>query len=89
MLTDGPETDREIIAGKGPYRRRLTKPPDLPLFGQRAFEAAKLFVAGSRIPSGPADMVPHRQAAHVLAIDRPVKILNEALASDGPFTNAR
>jgi len=54
-----------------------------------AFEAAKLFGAGSRIPSGPADMVPRRQAGHMLAIDPPVKILNEALASEGPSTHAR
>jgi hypothetical protein len=52
-----------------------------------AFEAAKLFGAGSRIPSGPADMVPRRQAAHMLAIDPPVKILIEALASEGPSTH--
>src|ERR1700689_4988950 len=54
-----------------------------------AFEAAKLFGAGSRIPSGPADMVPRRQAGHMLAIDPPVKILFEALASKGPSTHAR
>ena len=54
-----------------------------------AFEAAKLFGAGSRIPSGPADMVPRRQAGHMLAIDPPVRILNEALASEGPSTHAR
>jgi hypothetical protein len=49
-----------------------------------AFEAAKLFGAGSRNPSGPADMVPRQQAGHMLAIDPPVKILNGALASKGP-----
>ena len=54
-----------------------------------AFEAAKLFGAGSRTPSGPADMVPRRQAAHMLAIDPPVRILIEALASEGPSTHAR
>ena len=54
-----------------------------------AFEAAKLFGAGSRTPSGPADMVPRRQAGHMLAIDPPVKILFEALASKGPSTHAR
>src|ERR1700729_3468524 len=52
-----------------------------------AFEVAKLFGAGSRIPSGPADMVPRRQAGHMLAIDPPVKILFEALASKGPSTH--
>ena len=54
-----------------------------------AFEAAKLFGAGSRIPSGPADMVPRQQAGHMLAIDMTVRILAEALASKGPSTHAR
>jgi hypothetical protein len=54
-----------------------------------AFEAAKLFGAGSRTPSGPADMVPRQQAGHMLAIDTPVRILREALASKGPSTHAR
>jgi hypothetical protein len=58
-------------------------------FSVPAFEAAKLFGAGSRNPSGPADMVPRQQAGHMLAIDPPVKILNEALASEGPSTHAR
>ena len=52
-----------------------------------AFEAAKLFGAGSRNPSGPADMVPPPQAGHMLAIEPPVRILNEALASEGPSTH--
>src|SRR5271154_4728412 len=65
-----------------------TDDPENPL-SVPAFEAAKLFGAGSRIPSGPADMVPRRQAAHMLAIDPPVKILIEALASEGPSTQAR
>ena len=65
-----------------------TDDPENPL-SVPAFEAAKLFGAGSRIPSGPADMVPRRQAAHMLAIDPPVKILIEALASEGPSTHAR
>src|ERR1700727_1614121 len=52
-----------------------------------AFEAAKLFGAGSRIPSEPADMVARRQAGHMLAIDPPVRILFEALASKGPSTH--
>jgi hypothetical protein len=47
-----------------------------------AFEAAKLFGAGSRNPSGPADLVPRQQAGHMLAIDPPVRILFEALASE-------
>jgi hypothetical protein len=34
-------------------------------------------------------MVPRRQAGHMLAIDPPVKILFEALASKGPSTHAR
>jgi hypothetical protein len=54
-----------------------------------AFEAAKLFGAGSRIPSGPADMVPRQQAGHMLAIDTTVRILVKALASKGPSTHAR
>ena len=54
-----------------------------------AFEAAKLFGTGSRTPSGPADMVPRQQAGHMLAIDTPVRILLEALASEGPSTHAR
>ena len=52
-----------------------------------AFEVAKLFGAGSRTPSGPADKVPRRQAGHMLAIDPPVRILIEALASEGPSTH--
>jgi hypothetical protein len=54
-----------------------------------AFEAAKLFGAGSRTPSGPADMAPRQQAGHMLAIDTPVRILSEALASKGPSTHTR
>jgi hypothetical protein len=52
-----------------------------------AFEAAKLFGTGSRTPSGPADMVPRQQAGHMLAIDPLIRILNEALASEGPSTH--
>ena len=40
-----------------------------------AFEAAKMFGAGSRTPSGPAVMVPRQQAGHMIAIDPPVRIL--------------
>jgi len=58
-------------------------------FSVPAFEAAKLFGAGSRIPSGPADIVPRQQAGHMLAIDPHVRILVEALASEGPSTHAR
>src|SRR4029077_24166 len=54
-----------------------------------AFEAAKLFGAGSRTPSGPADSVPRQQAGHMLALDSSVRILIEALASEGPSTHAR
>jgi hypothetical protein len=54
-----------------------------------AFEAAKLFGAGSRTPSGPAVSVPRQQAGHMLAVDTSVKILIEALASEGPSTHAR
>ena len=52
-----------------------------------AFEAAKVFGAGSRNPSGPADMVPRQQAGHMLAIDTTVRILPQALASRGPSTH--
>jgi hypothetical protein len=52
-----------------------------------ALEAAKLFGTGSRIPSGPADMVPRQQAGHMLAVDPPVKILVEALEPKGPSTH--
>jgi hypothetical protein len=45
-----------------------TDDPENPL-SVPAFEVAKLFGAGSRIPSGPADMVPRQQAGHMLAID--------------------
>ena len=51
-----------------------------------AFEAATLFGAGSRNPSGPADMMPRQQAGHMIAIDPPVRILIYALASEGPST---
>jgi len=44
---------------------------------------------GVYILNGPADMVPRRQAGHMLAIDPPVRILIEALASEGPSTHAR
>src|SRR5580658_6576782 len=36
-----------------------------------AFEAASLFGAGPRYPSGPADMLPRQQAGHMNAIDHP------------------
>jgi hypothetical protein len=54
-----------------------------------AFEATKLFGTGSRTPSGPADSVPRQQAGHMLALDTSVRILIEALASEGPSTHAR
>jgi hypothetical protein len=57
-------------------------PPDSP-----AFEAATLFGIGSRTPSGPADIVPRQQAGHMIAIEPPVKVLFEALASEGPPTH--
>jgi hypothetical protein len=55
-------------------------------FSVPAFEAAGLFGAGSRNPSGPAVMMPRQQAGHMIAIDPPVRILNEALESKGPST---
>jgi hypothetical protein len=54
-----------------------------------ALEVAKLFGTGSRIPSGPADVVPRQQAGHMLAVDPPVKILVDALEPKGPSTHAR
>ena len=65
-----------------------TDDPENPLTPM-ALEAAKLFGAGSRNPSGPADIVPRQQAGHMLAIDPPVRILFEALASEGSSTHAR
>jgi hypothetical protein len=61
--------------------------PENPLNGP-AFEAAKVFGTGSQTPSGPADMVPHQQAGHMIAIDPPVRNLGEALAPKGPSTHA-
>ena len=62
-----------------------TDDPENP-FRVPAFEAAGLFGAGSRNPSGPADMVPRQQAGHMLAIEPPVRILIEALEPKGPST---
>ena len=53
-----------------------------------ALEAARLFGAGSRIPSGPAAMMPRKKAGHMTAIDPSVGILNLVLASEGPSTHA-
>jgi hypothetical protein len=53
-----------------------------------ACEAASLFGAGSRIPSGPAAMLPRQQAGHMTAIDPIVGILNSSLAPKGPSTHA-
>src|SRR5271169_450309 len=47
-----------------------TDDPENPLLAP-ALEAASLFGAGSRNPSGPADMLPHQQAGHMNAIDHP------------------
>ena len=71
---------REMTIGR-------TDDPENP-FCAAAFEAASLLGTGSRTPSGPADMVPRQQAGHMLAIDPPVRILFEALASEGPSTHA-
>jgi hypothetical protein len=62
-----------------------TDDPENPL-RVSAFEAAGLFGTGSRNPSGPAVMMPRQQAGHMIAIDPPVRILNEALESKGPST---
>ena len=53
-----------------------------------AHEAATLFGSGSRKPSGPAGMMPRKQAGYMTAIDPPVRILICALASEGPSTHA-
>ena len=63
-----------------------TDDPENPLTPM-ALEAAKLFGAGSRNPSGPADMMPRRKAEHMIAIDLPVRILTFSLASEGPSTH--
>jgi hypothetical protein len=52
-----------------------------------ALEAAGLFGVGSRIPSGPAGMLPRRQAGHMIAIDPPVRMLIFPLVSEGPSTH--
>ncbi len=52
-----------------------------------ALEAAGLFGTRSRIPFGPAVMVPRRKAEHMIAIDPPVRILFEALEPKGPSTH--
>jgi hypothetical protein len=52
-----------------------------------ALEVIGLFGAGSRIPSGPAAMMPRQQAEHMIAIDPPVRILFEALEPKGPSTH--
>jgi hypothetical protein len=62
-----------------------TDDPENP-FSVSAFEAAGLFGAGSRNPSGPAVMMPRQQAGHIVAFDPPVRILNEALESKAPST---
>ena len=49
-----------------------------------ALEVIGLFGAGSRIPSGPAVMMPRQPAEHMIAIDPPVRILFEALEPKGP-----
>jgi hypothetical protein len=51
-----------------------TDNPENPL-GAEAFEAAKVFGAGSRTPSGPAVMRRLDKAEHMIAIDPPVRLL--------------
>src|ERR1700722_12611852 len=60
-----------------------TDDPENPL----AFEAAGLFGAGTRNPSGPAVMMPRQQAGHMIAVDPPVRILIETLEPKGPPTH--
>jgi len=62
-----------------------TDDPENP-FRVPAFEAAGLFGAGSRNPSGPAVMMPRQQAGHMIAVDPPVRILIETLEFKGPST---
>ena len=52
-----------------------------------ALEAIGLFGSGSRIPFGPAVLVPRQHAGHMIAIDPPVRILFEALEPEGPSTH--
>ena len=54
-----------------------TEDPENPL-EPAAREAANLFGAGSRIPSGPAVMMPRQKAEHMIAIDLPVRILYQS-----------
>jgi hypothetical protein len=63
-----------------------TDDPENP-FRVPAFEAAGLFGAGSRNPSGPAVMMPRQQAGHMIAVDPPVRILIETLEFKGPSTH--
>ena len=63
-----------------------TDDPENP-FRVSAFEAAGLFGAGSRNPSGPAVIMPRQQAGHMIAIDLPVRLLIFPLASEGPSTH--
>ena len=63
-----------------------TDDPDNP-FRTTAFEAALLLGAGSRTPSGPADMRRVTKAGHMIAIDPPVRFLTFPLASRGPSTH--
>src|ERR1700676_1968366 len=69
----------EMTIGRTDDRENLLTP--------LALEAAKLVGAGSRNPSGPADMMPRRKAEHMIAIDLPVRILTFSLASEGPSTH--
>ena len=59
-----------------------TDDPENPL-RVSAFEAAGLFGAGSRTPSGPAVMPPRQQAGHMIAIDILVKVLSLLLNPRG------
>jgi hypothetical protein len=63
-----------------------TDDPENP-FRAPAFEAAVLLGAGSRIPSGPADMAPRREG-RTPDRNRPTRqVLTFSLASKGPFSN--
>src|SRR6478609_8122688 len=64
-----------------------TDEPGTPLIST-ALNAASLFGAGSRIPSGPAVGKPRQQAGHMTALVPVVGFFaSEPLASEGPSTH--
>jgi hypothetical protein len=63
-----------------------TDDPENP-FCVTAIKVAALFGTGSRTPSGPAVINRVEKAAHMIAVDPPVKLLIFLLASEGPSTH--